>query len=98
MSFSITSVKLGKQSFVNDYKSLSVELQQEASTRIAELLTNPKRKTLRLHCLSGYHPKVYTIDIESGRGKRHKATFILEGSIAVFQRIGTHKQIDRSPT
>jgi len=94
----ISSVKLSKTSFLNDWKKLPEDVKAEGRQRIADLVCNggaPKK--LRLHSLNGYNPKIYKIDLESGKGKRYQATFQLEDGVAVFLRAGTHKQIDRSP-
>lgn len=95
MTLVVTTVRLALKSFQNDFKRLPRNLRDEASSRIAELKTNPHAGRLRLHKLDGYKPGVYTIDLCSGKGKRYKAAFRLEGSVAVFLRAGTHKEIDR---
>lgn len=94
MTFAITGVKLENASFVNDWKNLPDLVKKSGAERIQQLLTNPRAGRLRLHSLEGYDPTVYTIDLESG-GQRHKASFQLVGSTAVFLRCGTHKEIDR---
>ncbi len=95
MKLDIKGVRLEKQSFQNDFKKLPVEVKQEATERFALLIKNSQAGKLRAHALNGYHPTVYTIDVTSGKGKRYKASFRLDGDFAVFLRVGTHKEIDR---
>lgn len=90
----ITAVKLELASFVNDWKALPEAIKSEGAERIALLVSNPRAGKLRFHSLNSYRPTVYTIDLTSS-GQRYKASFRLEGSVAVFLRAGTHKEIDR---
>lgn len=96
MKLRINSVDLGKKSFQNSYKALSDDIKQAFKDAYPLLLEFPQPSKLRLHGLTGIrNPKVYTIDITTNHS--HKLSFELNGDIAVFRRIGTHKDIDRKP-
>lgn len=95
MISAIQGVRVSLASFVNDLKKLPPEVRVELGGRLKLLVEQPRAGKLRLHPLNGYHPTIYSIDLQSGKGQRYKATFRLEGSVAVFLRAGTHKQIDR---
>lgn len=96
MRLLITDFDLGKSSFQNDYRCLSDDIKEAFKERYKMLLDDPQPKKLRLEKLSGYKkPGIYTIHITGNHS--HKLSFELLGSIAVFRRIGTHKDIDRKP-
>lgn len=97
MTFKVTAVVIDKVSFINDVKKLPPEVKADLANRLALLVSNPAAKKLRFHGLNGFDPKLYKIDLESGKGQRYQATFVMEGSVAVFQRAGTHKRMDRCP-
>ena len=92
-----TGVQLDKTCFANDLKQLPPDVMDAFREKIKLLLNNPGAGSLKLHALGGYYPTVYSINITVGKGKAYKATFNKEGSIAIFLRAGTHKQIDKNP-
>jgi mRNA-degrading endonuclease RelE of RelBE toxin-antitoxin system len=80
--------------YKRDYKGLSPELKNAAKSAIQMLKDNPHSTKIRLEKLNGYkNPSIYTIHINGHH--THKISFELQGSHAVFRRIGTHKEIDR---
>jgi len=92
----ITAVDLGKKSFQNSYKGLPDDIKEHFKEAKKELLKYPQPSSLRLHQLSGWkNPKIYTIDV--GPNHSYKLSFELDGEIAIFRRVGTHKLIDRCP-
>lgn len=96
MNLRIKKVDLGKTSFQNSYRSLDDDLKAALKEAIKLLLQYPQPGRLRLHGLTGYRkPKIFSIDITTNHS--HKATFELDGEIAIFRRIGTHRDIDRCP-
>lgn len=41
------------------------------------------------------NPSIFTI--HATRNHSHKISFEIEGDVAIMRKIGTHKEIDRSP-
>ena len=96
MNLCITGFDLSSVGFQNDYRNLPEQVKTHFKERYKLLLQRPQPKKLRLEKLSGYvKPGVYTIHITPNHS--HKLSFELDGSIARFRRIGTHKDIDRTP-
>lgn len=94
----ITGVDLSRTTFTNDFKKLPQDVKLEATKKINGLIgcaINQIPRAYRFHSLSGYRPTVYSIDITTN--KAYKATFELDGCVARFRRIGTHKSISRTP-
>ena len=96
MRLSITAIDVGRKSFQNSYKSLPEEIKNAFKDSYKLLLDDPQPKKLRLEKLSGSRrPGIYTIHITANHS--HKLSFELVGTIAELRRIGTHKEIDRTP-
>lgn len=96
MRLRITAIDLGRKSFQNSYAPLSDEVKLAFKAAYKLLLTDPQPKKLRLEKLSGHkRPGIYTIHVTSNHS--HKLSFELVGTVAEFRRIGTHKEIDRTP-
>lgn len=96
MKLKITAFDLGRKSFQNSYRSLSDEIKAAFKAVYPDLLKDPQPKKLRLEKLSGHkNPGIYTIHITANHS--HKLSFELVGTIAEFRRVGTHKEIDRTP-
>jgi hypothetical protein len=92
----ITEVDASRTSFSNSFKKLSDEQKAEAAAAIADILRQPIPALRRFKSLTGYaNPKIYTVHVT--RNHSHKLSFELEGTVAVLRRIGTHKEIDRTP-
>ncbi|MDH4425055.1 MAG: hypothetical protein QE495_01260 [Acidovorax sp.] len=83
--------------FLRDFKKLPLEIQQKVDECIKDLGRDPIPSVRRAHPVSpkGHKPTIFSLDITSN--KSHKLTFHLEGDVAVLRRVGTHKQIDRTP-
>lgn len=62
---------------------------------MAALVQQPVPSAWRFHRLHGYKPGLYTIDVWTN--KSYKASFHLDGDVAVMRRVGPHKAIDRMP-
>lgn len=86
---------VGNPAFQRDLKGLSSDLQNAVKECFKELLKNPMPSRLRFHGLHGKHRGIFSIDITSNHA--YKATFTLENGVARFRRVGSHKEIDRSP-
>ncbi|EBY1954696.1 hypothetical protein DU191_24965 [Salmonella enterica subsp. enterica serovar Sandiego] len=82
--------------FKQRLQKLHVDIRQQASKAVKDLLLNPQPKRLRLEKLRDYRkPYIYTIHVTPNHS--HKVSFELRGDVAVIRKIGTHKEIDRSP-
>lgn len=76
--------------------SAQPDTQDAARAALKLLQENPHARTLRLHTLKGFKkPSIYKIDVFSNHS--WQITFELEGTTAHLKRLGTHKQIDRTP-
>ncbi len=96
MRLRITAIDVGRKSFQNSYRSLSDEVKACFKEAYRSLLDDPQPKKLRLEKLSGHkNPGIYTIHITPNHS--HKLSFELIGTVAELRRIGTHKEIDRTP-
>lgn len=83
-------------SFKNNYRRLPDEIKDFVDSALEDLLSYPQPKKLRLEKLQGNNkPPVYTIHVTPNHS--HKLSFELRGDVAVMRKIGTHKEIDRSP-
>ncbi len=83
-------------SFKNSYRKLPEEIQDVVDSALENLLLHPQPKKLRLEKLQGNNkPPIYTIHVTPNHS--HKLSFELRGDVAVMRKIGTHKEIDRSP-
>lgn len=82
--------------FDSDYKKLSSDLQQAVLEVLKRLYEYPLPSKIRFEKLNGYrNPFVYTIHVTSNHS--HKISLEMKGSTAILRRIGTHKEIDRTP-
>lgn len=96
MRLEISAIDTGRKSFQNSYKALSEDVKIAFKEAYRLLLQDPQPKKLRLEKLSGYkRPGIYTIHITANHS--HKLSFELIGTVAELRRIGTHKEIDRTP-
>ena len=82
--------------FKRDFKRLDAVLQRRVEKILAEqLIPWPGRGSLRHHTLSGPYPPVHVIDVMGNHS--HQVTFRMDGDTARLLRVGTHREIDRSP-
>lgn len=82
--------------FKKDYKKLPLDIQKKVSEAASDLLKNPRPQRLRLNKLRGYcNPSLYAIHITSNHS--HKISLEIKETTATLRRVGTHKEIDRSP-
>ncbi|ENU7737157.1 hypothetical protein ACE3YX_003785 [Salmonella enterica] len=82
--------------FKQRLQKLPVDIRQQAQKATKDLLLNPQPKRLRLEKLRDYkEPSIYTVHVTPNHS--HKMSFELRGDVAVMRKIGTHKEIDRSP-
>lgn len=96
MRLEIAAIDMGRKSFKNSYKALPEDVKSAFKEAYRLLLQDPQPKKLRLEKLSGYkRPGIYTIHITANHS--HKLSFELIGTVAELRRIGTHKEIDRTP-
>lgn len=96
MRLRITAIDVGRKSFQNSYSSLPDEIKTSFKDAYRLLLEDPQPKKLRLEKLSGLRkPGIYTIHITANHS--HKLSFEMVGTVAELRRIGTHKEIDRTP-
>ena len=91
----VKAINATRKSFQNDLKKLPPNVRKEAIDRIAGLINYPIPHAWRFHRLSDYKPNIYTIDVWPQ--KAYKASFNIVEGVAIMRRIGTHKNIDRSP-
>lgn len=92
----IAKVDMGRTSFARALRALPREIQGPALGAITDLTQTPIPARLRFEKRSGYkRPDIYTIHIT--RNHSHKLSFELSGDTAILRKIGTHKEIDRSP-
>ena len=83
--------------FDKDFSALDQGLKKLTGECLRLLMRNPRAKSLRTHTLQGgSKPTIYKIDVAPNHS--YQVTFILEGSLAVLLRVGSHKQIDRHPS
>ena len=87
----IKAVRFTEQ-FRSFYKKAPPEIQKAAKEAIAELVCDPHPKRYRLEKQT---VSVWTIHVT--RNHAYKLSFSLDGDTAVLRKIGTHKEIDRSP-
>ncbi len=80
--------------FEKDFKKLTPHYQSIFAAKLKDLLKDPRPPGLRFEKLQGYRrPDIYTIHLDGN----YKASFEIQGDVAVFRTIGTHNKIDRSP-
>lgn len=82
--------------FKRELKKLPDVVQKNSRQAMRDLLSYPQPKKLRLEKLQGNNkPPIYTIHANPNHS--HKISFEIEGDVAIMRKIGTHKEIDRSP-
>lgn len=83
--------------FDNDFKRLPEDIKELVIDCLKTLRKNePLPAKLRFNKLSGYkNPNVYAVHVT--RNHAYKLTFEIIDGVARLRRVGTHKEIDRSP-
>ncbi len=95
MTVSVARVRYTER-FASDLRSAEHGVQSAAKDAIDKLLKTPHARSLRLHTLSGYgKPSIYKIDVTANHA--WQITFEIDGDTAVLRRLGSHKELDRSP-
>lgn len=85
-----------RRTFERDLKKAPQDVQREIEGVLNDLLKYPQPRKLRFHSLNGFfNPKIFKIDVFSN--KSWQITFEMDGKVAILRRLGTHKEIDRSP-
>lgn len=96
MNRKIDKIEAGSACFKRCVKRLSAEVKEALISALQDLKRDPQPARLRLEQLSGYRrPDIYTIHITTNHS--HKASFEIDGTTAIMRRVGTHKEIDRTP-
>lgn len=91
----IATIELTER-FKRDFKRLDPVLQLRVQDILADqLIPWPTRGALRHHTLSGIKPPVHVLDVVGNHS--HQITFQLNGDVATLLRVGTHREIDRTP-
>ena len=85
------------QRFIKDYRSLPSDIQYAVAECIEDFERDPMPESRRPHSVTpkGQRPIIYTMDVTSN--KSHKLSFDVQGESVILRRVGTHKQIDRTP-
>ena len=91
----ITGVDVGNSAFKRDVKALPPDIRSALTECLKELIKDPTPSRLRLHGLHREHRGIFSVDVTPNHA--YKATFTVEGGIARMRRVGSHKQIDRTP-
>lgn len=81
------------QRFKREYKKAPIDVQDATDTVLKDLLKNPNSH--RCHGLHGYKPTVYVADVFSNHS--WQVTFEMNGTTAVWRRLGKHSSIDDQP-
>lgn len=69
---------------------------QMVNDAIADLLKDPLPSALDFKKLKDHkRPNIYTVMLCGNHA--YKLSFEIQGEVAVLRRVGTHKQIDKSP-
>ncbi|QYJ23656.1 hypothetical protein KYT87_10785 [Achromobacter sp. ES-001] len=85
-----------KETFDRDFRRAPVEIQNAAKNAIRDLMRCPQPSKLRMHSITGcFDPRILKIDVLAN--KSWQITFEMDGSVAILRRLGTHRNIDRSP-
>jgi mRNA-degrading endonuclease YafQ of YafQ-DinJ toxin-antitoxin module len=79
--------------FKRDLKSADPQLQHAVKSALKLLQEN--HRSVRAHALQGHKPRLFVMDVYSNHS--WQVTFELVDGVAVLQRLGTHKTIDRAP-
>lgn len=80
------------EKFAELLRKLPPEIQAAARQAVKDLVRDPFPKRYRLEKQT---VEVWTIHITANHS--HKLSFQLDGDCAVLRKVGTHKEIDRSP-
>lgn len=84
------------EKFQSDLSKLSKEIKDSVKEALKALLQESRPPWIRFEKLSGHkNPSIYTI--HATKNHSHKISFELNGDVAKLRRIGTHKEIDRTP-
>ncbi|HAG0014401.1 TPA: hypothetical protein G8O67_001638 [Salmonella enterica] len=82
--------------FMRRFSQLPDDIKRQAAKAINDLRQKPMPKSINFEKLRAYmNPSIFTI--HATRNHSHKISFEIEGDIAIMRKIGTHKEIDRSP-
>jgi len=71
--------------FLNDYKDLSLRLQEQADKQITRLIENPKHPSLRINKMEGHH-SIWEARVTKG----YRMTFEIKNDTFLLRRVGTH--------
>lgn len=71
--------------FLNDYKGLSVRLQEQADKQITRLIENPNHPSLRIKKMEG-HRSIWEARVTKG----YRMTFEIKNDTFLLRRVGTH--------
>lgn len=83
------------QAFQRDLRRLDAQTQEKVRAVLKKMLQAPMPGALRHHTLSGYRPTVHVVDVCPNHA--YQLTFNLVGDTAELLRVGTHREISRSP-
>ncbi len=76
--------------FLNDYKGLSVRLQEQIDKQITRIIENPKHPSLRAKKMEGHH-SIWEARVTKG----YRMTFEIKDDTFLFRRVGTHDILKR---
>ena len=85
-------------SFYRDYQALPGDIQDKVDACIRDMQSrDPLPSTRRSHRVTprGHKPAIFTVDVTTN--KAYKLSFNVLGNTFLLRRVGTHKQIDRTP-
>lgn len=90
------SVNPSLRGFQRALKRIPAGIRAVVDEAIADLFRDPIPGRLDFKKLSGFrNPNIYTITI--GGNHAYKLSLEIQDGVAVLRRVGTHKEIDRSP-
>lgn len=81
--------------YKKDLEKLPNDIRDEIKKVLKQLLKNPRSNRLRLEKLKDHNPPIYTIHVTANHS--HKISMNIDGTTAHLRRVGTHKEIDRTP-
>ena len=82
------------RAFKKDFKRLNTNSKKIAKRTFEELLAGTVANSRDLKKLSGFNnPEIWQVRLSIG----YRMTFHMNGTTAVFRRVGTHRAIEVSP-